>query len=290
MLSKIKNEHLTVEIKSLGAELSSIKLNSDDTEYLWQANSDFWGRSAPVLFPIVGKADDNHYRYNNNEYTLTQHGFARDTEFEVADSAQDKVTYVLSSNAETLKKYPFDFQLKIGYALEDNKIKIDYTVENKGDSLMYFSIGAHPGFNCPLLGSEKMEDYYLEFECNENASRAFLENGLKSGKTEIFLENEKTVKLSGEFFRKDAIILKDLKSTWLAMKSSTSGKAVTVEFEGFPYMGIWSKPSGAPFVCIEPWFGITDTVGFDGDFTQKEGILCLKPAEDFHCRYSFIIE
>jgi galactose mutarotase-like enzyme len=290
MIWKLMNKYLTIEVKNLGAELCSIKSNSDGTEYLWQANNDFWGRSAPVLFPIVGKLINNQYIYNKNTYNLTQHGFARDIEFQVTAAVRDKIIFILESNEATLKNYPFKFQLQIDYKLKDNTLAVGYTVRNIGNDRMYFSIGAHPGFNCPIKSSEKMEDYYLEFECDENIPSNYLEKGGVSKNTKPFLNNEKMVKLSSELFREDAIILKGLKSNKISMRSKVTNKAVAVEFQGFPYMGIWSKPEGAPFLCIEPWYGIADYVDFTGDITEKEGVLSLKPFSEFNCQYNIVIE
>jgi galactose mutarotase-like enzyme len=169
-------------------------------------------------------------------------------------------------------------------------LTVEYTVRNTGDDTMYFSIGAHPGFNCPISSSEKVEDYYLEFECEEDIASNYLENGTIAKNTKPFLNNEKIIELSPELFREDALILKGLKSNKLSMKSKVSNKAVTVEFKNFPYLGIWSKPEGAPFLCIEPWYGIADLEESTGDIRLKEGILSLKPSCEFNCEFHIIIE
>jgi galactose mutarotase-like enzyme len=290
MISKLMNEYLIIEIKSHGAELSSIKSNSDGTEYLWQADTAYWGRSAPVLFPVVGKLANNQYKYDNKTYSLSQHGFARDMEFELVAAAPDKITYVLKSSEATLEKYPFNFELLIGYKLKDNTLSVKYTVRNTGNDKMYFSVGAHPGFNWPIEDLGKTEDYYLEFDQDENIASYAVEEGLKSKNTYPFLKDERIVNLSHELFRQDAIILNDFKSNKLSMRSRTLSKAVTVEFEGFPYLGIWSKPEGAPFLCIEPWYGVADSVDSTGDITNKEGILCLEPSCEFNCQFTIVIE
>ena len=290
MKSKLMNEYLTIEVKSLGAELTSIISNSDNTEYLWQANKEYWGRSSPVLFPIIGQLGDGLYRYNEKSYNLTQHGFARDMEYQVIDATCENITYITHSNESTLINYPFEFELQIDYKLKHNAVVVEYRVRNTGNDMMYFSIGAHPAFNWPIQSTEKQEDYYLEFECDENISTLSLEKGLISENTLPFLKNERVVELSPEIFRKDAFILKGLKSSKLSMKSKASNKAVVVEFEGFPYLGIWSKPEGAPFLCIEPWYGIADYANAEGDITQKEGILSLEPSCEFYSKFRIVIE
>lgn len=290
MISVIQNSRLKVGIDSKGAELNSMILKKDGTEYLWQADPSIWGRHAPVLFPIVGKVEDDKYKVTGKEFNLSQHGFARDMEFKEIEKSSTNIIYQLSSNDDTLSKYPFPFQLNIVYALEENMLAVLYNVKNTGGQIMYFSIGAHPGFNCPLVSGESMADYFLEFEADEKAFRYYLDNGLISGEKELFLNNERKVALSPELFRRDAIILHNLKSHKVSLKSNKSNKAVTVEFPGFPYLGIWSKPQGAPFVCIEPWYGIADTKGGKGDFTQKEGIQSLQPLEEFKCQYNIILE
>lgn len=290
MIMKLENQQIAVVIHSSGAELCNLKLKQDDTEYMWQADPAYWGRHAPVLFPIVGRLVDDEYIMDGQIYHLPSHGFARNMEFEVIEQGGKHAKFQFTANDETLQYYPRRFELIIGYTLNGSECVIEYKVKNKDNKEMYFSIGAHPGFRCPLQSDESFEDYYLEFSQKETVYKYILEQGLLSKRTEMVLNDDNIIPLSYDLFKEDALIFKTLQSNAVMLKSRKSSKTVTVKFSGFPYHGIWSKPGGnAPFICIEPWYGIADTVGGDKQFTHKEGILSLQPEESFACQYSIII-
>jgi galactose mutarotase-like enzyme len=287
----IENQYLTVESKPTGAELTSIKLKADGTEYLWQADPKFWNRHAPLLFPIVGSVANNQYTYDGKQYTLKNHGFARDAEFEIAHESEASVVYRLKDNAATQAAFPFRFKLEIGYTLKDNAVAVSYRVVNEDEKVMYFSIGAHPAFNCPIAAGDSFTDYYLEFSDNETLDRGYVNgpNLLIAGKTEPFFKNEKVKPVTEGMFSDGAYIFDHLKSTSVALKGRKTAKSVTVSFPGFPQLGIWSMPD-APYVCIEPWYGISESTDFTGDLTQKKGVLQLQPGKEFKSEYKIIIE
>jgi galactose mutarotase-like enzyme len=284
MISTIENEFLKVSAKDSGAELISIKNKQNNIEYLWQGDPKFWGRRAPVLFPVVGKLKDNKYKAEGKVYELPQHGFARDAYFDISEKGALFLTFTLKSNSETLKVYPYKFELNIGYKLIKNRIEINYEVRNTDDKKIWFSIGAHPAFNCPIDPKLKFEDYFLEFETEESADKYLLEDGLLNGKKEKTLSKEKKIALTEKTFLNDAIIFKNLKSSLLSLKSNSSHASLNFNFKGFPFLGIWSKPG--PFVCIEPWYGHADMVGFSGELKDKEGIQGLDKGASFNCDYS----
>lgn len=287
-IHKLKNEQLEITVKEQGAELTSIFSEPFNLEYLWQADPVFWPRHAPVLFPIVGKLKDNKYYFEGKDYSLNQHGFARDKTFKFMPSANtNELIFVLKDDAETLATNPFHFEFHVVYTLHENTLQVIYKVINTGNSEMCFSLGGHPAFNCPLHENESFEDYFLEFNCNENAEKWLLENGLRSGKTEIVLDNEKILPLTEELFADDALVFKNLKSTSVKLKSKRTENGLDFNFIGFPYLGIWKKP-GAHFICIEPWFGVADDVNTDQEFSTKEGVLMLEAGEKFVCNYSII--
>ncbi|PRX35599.1 galactose mutarotase-like enzyme [Orenia metallireducens] len=290
MLTIIENELIKVKIASQGAEMTSLELKEDNQEYLWKADPRYWGRHAPVLFPIVGKVKNDQYKVDGEVFKLTQHGFARDNEFELVEQEEQRVVYRLTSSEELLNKYPYQFELEIEYKLVANRVEVTYNVKNKDQKTIYFSIGAHPAFNWPLEEGENKEDYYLEFEENEKLRASLLDEGLLSDTTIEFLANNNSKPLAEELFRNDALILKDLKSKSVSLKSKSSDREVKVEFTGFPYMGIWSPPAGAPFICIEPWYGVADLKDSDGNLKTKEGIEVLQPEAEFSCMYSISIK
>ncbi|MEC9490594.1 MAG: aldose 1-epimerase family protein, partial [Halanaerobiales bacterium] len=164
MISKLENKEIKIKVDTQGAQLQKLILKKDEKNYLWHGDSKFWGRRAPVLFPIVGRLKNDEYQYNNQKYQMTQHGFARDNEFELVDQGKNYLIYTFEENKETLEKYPFQFKLKIKYAIQANSLLITYQVINQDQKDMFFSIGAHPAFYWPLEDDEKKEDYYLEFE------------------------------------------------------------------------------------------------------------------------------
>jgi galactose mutarotase-like enzyme len=290
MKIEIENEYLCVWSGSAGAELTSIKLKSDGTEYLWQAEQKYWNRHAPLLFPIVGGVANNQYSYRGRRYHMKNHGFARDSEFETAHESETRVIYRLTPNADTLASYPFRFKLDVVYKLDGSAIEVTYRVVNEDDKEMPFSIGAHPAFNCPIVHGELFTDYYLEFSDDETLDRQYVnaENLLVSGRSKHFLENKKIKPLEESMFNEGACIFESLKSTSVALKSHKTNKSVTVSFPGFPQLGLWAPP-GAPFICIEPWFGLNEEAGFTGELPEKKGILMLKPGGAFEAMYKIII-
>ena len=286
----LANEYLTVVSKDKGAELCSIKSKETKLEYLWQADRKFWNRHAPILFPIVGKLKGDKTLIEGKEYNMTQHGFARDMTFHVVENSSNTITYRLFNNDETKIKYPYDFVLYIGYMLKDNAVEVSYRVENIDSKDIFFSIGAHPGFNCPLEEGQKFEDYYLEFDKEELIESYRLKNGAVTDEKELlFDEKIKELKLSKELFEGDAIMLENMVSSEVAIKNKNSGRGVALNYKGFPYLGIWSKPEGAPFLCIEPWYGIADFESSNGVYEEKKGIMKLEPGEGFTCSYNIKI-
>lgn len=274
----LKNENLEVTLTTLGAEMTSIKYNN--YEYLWQADKKYWGRHAPILFPIVGKLKNDECTIKDKKYNMTQHGFARDMEFGIFAQTDKSITFLLENNDETLKKYPFNFELYVKYELIENKVIVKYTVVNSGNDNMFFSIGAHPAFN--IEGEHK--DCTIEFDNNETQQKIFVENGLVKFTDENRLDNTKVLKLTNNSFDEDAMIFKDLESSSIELKSKGE-RSVKVNIAGFPYLGIWSKV-GTPFICIEPWFGIADTEEHDGNFKKKKGIIELDIGEEFNAAYA----
>jgi galactose mutarotase-like enzyme len=278
----ISNSTLKASIKHAGAELSSLR-NSQNKEFIWEGNPDFWGKHSPVLFPIVGTLKNNTYAVNEKEYQLPRHGFGRDMEFQLIDKTENSVTFSLQSNAETLKKYPFEFELQLSYTLHESTLAIQYKVINKSESKMPFSIGAHPAIALP----ENFECYALKFEREEVLKYYLLENDLISNKTEVLETKDGLVPLNYKLFENDALIFKTLESNSLTILEN-SKPYIKVDFEDFPSLGIWTKEQ-APFICIEPWLGYSDTALNSGDLFEKEGVLILDSNQTFTSKFSIQI-
>lgn len=281
----ITNEYSTVGVKPQGAELCSIK-DADGFEYLWQADPAVWGRHAPVLFPVVGKLRGGRYELDGKTYELPQHGFARDMEFTLIGQDERTLIFRLLPTAGTRARYPFEFVLNIIYRLNGNCLCIGYEVRNTGASIMPFSIGAHPGFTLP----GPIDDCFLEFEKKETLSTRLLgPAGLISEETAPVLEKASRLPLSKTLFDRDALIFMDAKSEKVTLGARTSSRRLTVEFPGFPQLGIWAKP-GAPFVCIEPWYGYADTEKPYGSIMNKPGIRLLQAGETFSCEHRIVTQ
>jgi len=290
MISKLENDKILIKADSLGAELKKLVLKKNNKDYLWHGDSKYWGRSAPVLFPFVGRLKDDKYTYNNQEYKMTQHGFARDKEFELIDQGENHLIFSLTEDKASLKKYPFKFRLEIKYEIKGNSLAVSYKVRNCDQKKMFFSIGAHPAFYWPLNKNETKEDYYLEFKKTETASRYLLESGLLNNKKEKLMEKSKKLDLKADTFKDDALVFKDIKSEKIILKSRKTEAKVEMEFEGFPYLGIWSQSAAAPFICIEPWHGIADSVDSSGKLEEKEGIMSLEAGNNFESTYVIKID
>ncbi len=291
MISALESNLLKIEINTLGAELSSIITKSDATEYLWQGDPAVWKRKAPILFPIVGGVKDNEYYIGDNRYVLSQHGFARDMEFTLKGESDQSLVYELSYTEDTIAKYPYKFALTITYELKASCLHIGYQVKNLDADTIYFSIGAHPGFNVPLEQGESLEDYYVEFDQLETVDKYELTANNTLGVTGIpFLNNETHINLTKDIFDRGAIVLLDLVSDKLSLKSKKSNRQVTMAYEGFPYMGIWGMPNNSPFICLEPWYGVADFDDTDKQYKTKRGIQTLEVGQVFTANYSITVQ
>lgn len=279
MKTVIKNTFLTATINSFGAELCSLK-NKENKEYIWAGNPDFWGKHSPILFPIVGTLKNNSFHHNAKEYDLSRHGFAREMEFKLIDKKEDSATFSLQSTEETLRVYPFQFELQIIYTVDNYNLNIEYKVTNKGNSKMPFSIGAHPAFALP----GNFEDYSIQFDKEEFLEYYLLENDLISNQTKKLETQEGQIPLTYELFKNDALIFKTLKSKSLTILENRN-PFLRVNFNDFPSLGIWTKMN-APFLCIEPWFGYSDTNENSGNLFEKEGIQVLEENATFRSEFS----
>jgi len=285
MIHKIENDKLQLAVKRYGAEIYSIKSVQTGREFIWDANPKIWANHAPVLFPIVGALKDETYYYKNKPYSLPQHGFfRRNQNVELLDRTPDTLRFVLKSNTESLKVYPFEFEFITSYKLDDNEVVVSHEVINPANGELYFSVGAHPAFKCPINKNEDYNDYYLEFEKEENSKSWKIDGGLIALEAEEVFKIPNVLNLHRNIFNQGALVFKDLKSQKISLKSRKSNQVVSISYEGFPFMGIWAKPQ-AEFVCIEPWLGIADSVNANKDITKKEGIIKLSGGETFRASY-----
>ena len=286
----LSNDILTVEVSGHGAELQSIR--KGDVEYLWQGDSSFWGRRSPVLFPIVGSVWESRYRVGGKEYQLGQHGFARDMDFTLVSSSQTEVRYRLESSEDTLAKYPYPFVLEIAYRLHGNSLDVIWEVMNPSDDDICFQIGAHPAFFYPDYDPEKSGRGFFTFDRNEGLECIRIkEKGCVDAETKWPLElTEGRLKLEKDTFDAiDTIMLQDSQIKRVNMFREDGTPWLSLSFDA-PVTGIWSPPGKvAPFICIEPWYGRCDRVGYEGDYKEKDWVNRLSPGEKFESVYTIEI-
>lgn len=273
MITTISDGKLFVDINSKGAELWRI-YDSADNDFLWCGDSAFWGRRAPTLFPICGGMEGDGYIYEGKEYYMPKHGFCRDAEFTLEAAEPDRAVYLIRDTEGTQKLYPFSFEFRIEYAIENGALKVIYRVKNTGENTMYFSVGSHEAYACP----EGIEGYDIEFEKSENLESLIIaDNLIQPGKT-VIGENVKRLKMDYRYFQVDALCFQNLRSKRISLIGKD--RRLDVEFDGFEYVLLWTKPN-APFLCIELNCGIDDYAGCDRILQHKKGNACVESGKEF---------
>ncbi len=292
----LENNEIKVEIDSFGAEIKSVINKKNMREYMWYGNPKYWGRTSPVLFPFVGSLKDKKYTWKGTEYSMGQHGFARDMEFTRVSSGEDEIWFELRSDQDTLKKYPFEFVLRIGYRIssepETENVHVMWKVLNPSDETMYFSIGAHPAFLCPVHGFDRdkagcKEGYMLYFEGADiiHHHGNDVEKGLAFREDlELPLDNG-YARITADFFDRCTYMVEGSKVKCVGIADEDGRRIVDVCFDA-PLFAIWSpEKKNAPFICIEPWYGRCDAVDFEGDLSQREYTNALAAGESFERGY-----
>ena len=290
MTVTLENDLLTAIIAEDGAELISLKNKKTGVEYIWQGDPTFWGRHAPVLFPFVGRLKEDQYTYNQQTYPMGQHGFARDQVFEVLEHGAAFVSLSLKSSPKTKKVYPFDFELVLTYQLIGTELTVGYQVSNIGTEDLLFSIGGHPAFNVPLEQHLAFEDYYLSIEPKMARVQIPLSGPYADLEHKTLGQTIADFDLKRGLFENDALIYETPGETSFTIKSEKGAHSITLKYEDIPLVGIWS-PSHieAPFVCIEPWWGLADAVDASGRLQDKYGINRLPVGDLFKTSYTIAV-
>ncbi|GEQ17291.1 MULTISPECIES: aldose 1-epimerase family protein [Clostridium] len=291
MIYSLENSKIRITASTHGAELHSITHKEDNTEYLWNRDEKYWKYSSPHLFPIVGKVVDSKYRIGDNVYQLPAHGIARVSEFKLVEKTESSISFKLDYCDESLKVYPYKFSFEVTHTIKDNSVITTYNVRNLDNKEIYFCVGGHPAFMCPIEIKDKLEDCYLEFNEKETISALMVNDEA------YFLHNRKDIlnessiiNLSKDLFKQGVLTFDNLKSNKISIKSKNNNKVLTVDFGEFDYIAIWAPEKGAPFVCIEPWFGHADYVDFNGQFKDKEGIVKLEEGKEFSASYKIYVK
>lgn len=281
----LQNNWLTVKIHSFGAEMHSVVDRKTGYEFMWQADEAYWGRHAPVLFPIVGRLKNNQYEYAGKTYDMTQHGFARDSEFEVEEVSANSVTFSLKDTEDTLKIYPFKFELYVKYLLHKNNVTVTYEVVNPSTAeVMYYGVGGHPAFNVLQEDNENGEDEFDQVSFHLEPTREYTaiplsEDGLlKVDQTEQ--KEAREPQLTHTSFKNDALIYEIDAQTEMVLVDQANQVEIRLKPNRMDYVGVWSPyPKRAGFVCLEPWAGVADTTEATGKYDKKLGINKLEPNE-----------
>ncbi|MBQ8816204.1 MAG: aldose 1-epimerase family protein [Lachnospiraceae bacterium] len=272
MLYSIENEFVKATFASKGAELQSFILKADNTEYIWQANPTVWGKHAPLLFPIIGRLKDGEYTFEGQAYQTTQHGFGRDSEFEVLKQTKDSITFILKPNEFSVKMYPFAFELQICYSLEGHSLSKAHTFINKDSKTLYYEVGGHDGYNICLEEGEVMEDYYIDFGDLDAIYPLCLDENILILKDtyKVPLADGKLL-LNMDLFKKDALMIHNIPVRTVRIKSRKSNREITFAFEDFPTLGIWTKylDFNTNYICLEPWSTLPDCAYLGKEIEEK---------------------
>lgn len=279
---EISNGEVTASVDSHGAELKSLRIAGSGTEYMWRGDPGYWGRTSPVLFPFIGTLKNGGYRFQGKTYKMMKHGFARDMEFKLVSHEASEVWFVLDADERTKEVYPFDFKLEIGYRLDGRRVKVLWRVENFSEETVYFSIGGHPAFHCPIRQGERRQDYYLDFgrkDCIRCTSVGW--DGLVGARHVVLeLENGR-LPVRDELFERDAMVMEDGQVQRISLLTPDKKPYVTVSFQA-PVAAVWT-PAGvqAPFICIEPWYGLCDSADFEGGLEERKWVNAVEPGKRF---------
>ncbi|PWS28267.1 aldose epimerase [Pedobacter yonginense] len=276
----LENEYIKASLSAKGAELQSLFSKETNIEYLWDADSKYWAKHSPVLFPIVGALKGDSFTYKQKSYALPRHGFARDHVFNFEKQSETEIIFTLTQTQDTLEIYPFFFELRLKYQLIDRKLNLTYEVINTGTEELLFSLGAHPAFAVPNTPNTVYEDYYLAFNADEKLTYWKLDNGLVANETESIELGGHKLNLKHDLFYNDALVFKSLQSNCISLLNTKNDFGLHFHFEDFPFFGIWAAPD-APFICLEPWCGVADGINHDQNLEHKEGIIKLQAGQNW---------
>lgn len=287
MRHTIDNDRIAISVNQTGAELSSLINLDSGKEYIWQADPAIWGSHAPVLFPIIGMLKDGKTNIDGKEYRIPKHGMVRNNaQLELYKHTEDRLTFRMCWNEETLKVYPYKFDFRITYRLRNEHVIVYHEIENVDERPLFFHLGGHPAFRVPLFQHEQYSDYFLRFEYDESSARySVMPDGtIGSATRPVPWKDGNILPLTHDLFAEDALVFKDLQSRSVVLESAINGPILKLDYAGWTHMGIWAKPNG-DFVCLEPWIGLADSYESDGQFKNKEGLVELAPGQLYEMSY-----
>ena len=289
----LANDLLRITVQSTGAELTSLVKRATGQEYIWSGDPAVWGSTAPVLFPIIGTLKDGKTRIEGKEYAIPKHGFIRyNDRLELYSKSEDRLTFRLCADEQTLAVYPYRFDFRITFRLRNEHLIIYHEVTNLDERPMPFHLGGHPAFRVPFFEGDRYEDYYLRFEhAEDSVSYQVTDAGTVSTQDTRpvpWQEGGRVLPLTHELFSQDALVFKDLESRSVNLESRNHGPVLKLDYAGWTHLGVWAKTNG-DFVCIEPWLGVADAAEGDGEFAHKEDLIRLEPNDTYEMSYDIKI-
>lgn len=293
MFYTIENEYLKATFSSIGAEMQSLICKANQKEYIWFAKEEIWDEHAPMLFPVIARLKDGEYSYQGQIYQIPMHGFAKHSELEVLAKTETSITFVLKSTPETLKMYPFQFELQVCFTLEGNTLKKEHTIINHDEKDMYYELGGHDGYNICLADGETTEDYYIDFGTLDALEASCTDENI------LFTKDIKTIPLTNgvlplsmETFKDDAIVCRNIPVHTVSLKSKKSDYCVKFEYEGFQTLGIWTRylPYDSKYICLEPWTTLPDCAYLGKEIEEKVDIRILQAGKSEKLSFSVTIQ
>lgn len=285
----LENDKIRIEIDSHGAELKSLVKKETGAEYMWCADAKYWGRTSPVLFPVVGNVSGKQYRTKGKTFDMGQHGFARDMEFTLESQTDNEIWFVLRSNEETLAKYPYEFVLKLGYRLDGAKVEVLWHVENPSEEELPFAIGGHPAFYCPVTSGGKQSDCYIQFDIAGSLKCSTIDGYLVGDRVDTYELEDGMLRIDEHLFDNDALIIEKQNIKKVSLCDPKKQAFLTIEMDA-QLFGIWRPADpGAPFVCIEPWYGRSDRIGYAGELRDREYENVLAAGENWDAGYTILV-
>lgn len=291
----LENEHYSVNINTLGAELTSFIRKSDNHQFIWQGHPDYWSGHSPVLFPVIGVLNHDEILIKGQKYRIDKHGFARKAEFTIIEPSATSVLFRLTQTPDSLIQYPYDFILDLNYRLDNNKLSIYYTVTNPNSEILPFQLGTHPAFRLAIDDSiqpplnQYVNDWQIEFEYPETLSTCPVINDLIDIYHPLPLtENSPLLPLQADYFENNSLVFKQIRSRSLRLTSKHSTNPITVDFCNLPNLVLW-QDNDCPFLCIEPWYGHGDVVGFEGDILSKIDMVHLPAGQQFQAMLGIMV-
>ena len=285
----LENHFVKIEVSPIGAELQSLYSKVTEMEYLWQPGAEIWPHHSMLLFPSPGRVAGDRTIIGGKVYPATMHGFANDMEFEVVEADEKHLLFQLAATELNRKSFPYEFRLQVAFILEKDIVKQKFRVINDDDKDVYFSLGAHPGFYCPIALDECGEDYSLEFDSPQEIHILELEEGtrLLTGKRIPYLCGEQEIPLHDHYFDDGTKLLDGVNASFITLQSKKSGRFVELGIQDFPYMCLWGVGSRMSILCIEPWCGTSDLADTDHVWETKLGIEKVKVGEVFERTLTF---